>query len=53
MSKLLALIGSVVGGSAGWALGALVGTMTAFFVSTILSGIGLYAGRRLAREWGA
>jgi len=38
MSKLLTI------------LGASVGTMTAFMVSTVGSGVGMYAGRRIAES---
>ena len=48
MSKLLAVLGATVGGAIGWWLGARVGTMTAFIVSTVGTGLGVYAGRRIA-----
>jgi len=48
MSKLLVLLGATVGGAIGWWLGARVGTMTAFIVSTVGTGLGVYAGRRIA-----
>ncbi|MEO8451740.1 MAG: hypothetical protein ABI647_18260 [Gemmatimonadota bacterium] len=48
MSWLLSAIGATLFGAIGWWLGALAGTMTAYIVSTIASGIGLYYGRRLA-----
>jgi uncharacterized protein YcfJ len=48
MSKVLTLLGASVGGSIGWWLGARVGMMTAFVVSTVGTGVGLYAGRRVA-----
>ena len=50
MSKLLAFVGATIGGYAGWALGAPVGIMTAFVVSVVGTGIGIYAGRRLSRQ---
>ena len=50
MSGLLSLLGALFGGWIGWWLGDFVGLMTAFFLSTIASGVGLYAGRRLA-QW--
>lgn len=50
MSKLLMLLGSSVGGAIGWWLGARVGIMTAFFLSVLGTGVGLYAGRRLAER---
>ena len=48
MTKLLGIVGATVGGYAGWALGAVVGPFTAFTVSMIGTGVGLYWGRRLA-----
>jgi hypothetical protein len=48
VSKLLTFVGATVGGAIGWWLGARVGTMTAFMVSTLGSGVGVYAGRRIA-----
>lgn len=48
MSKALAFLGATVGGAVGWWIGAQVGIMTAFFVSMVGTGIGIYAGRRMA-----
>lgn len=48
MSKLLMWLGASLGGAIGWWLGARVGTMTAFVVSMVGTGVGIYAGRRLA-----
>ena len=53
MKKLFGFLGATVGGYAGWALGALYGTMTAFIVSMVGTGIGIYAGARIAREFEA
>lgn len=53
MKKLLMLVLSTIGSAAGWWLGALVGTMTAFIVSMIGLGIGIWGGARLAERWGA
>jgi hypothetical protein len=47
--KLAILLGATIGGAIGWWLGAFAGTMTAFVVSMIGTGIGIYAVRR----WGA
>ncbi|MBC7791418.1 MAG: hypothetical protein H7Z74_15845 [Anaerolineae bacterium] len=52
MNKIIAILGSMVGGYAGWWAGAFVGTMTAFFLSVIGTGLGVYAGRRLAQHFG-
>ena len=51
MSKLLAFVGATVGGWLGWFLGAPIGIFSAFAVSMIGTGIGLYAGRELAKRW--
>ncbi|MGH7626273.1 MAG: hypothetical protein ACREOJ_13275 [Gemmatimonadaceae bacterium] len=48
MSKLLAVLGSFVGGSLGWWLGAHIGTMTAYMLSIVGTGLGIYLGHRLA-----
>ena len=48
MSKVLTFLGATVGGAIGWWLGAHVGTMTAFTVSTVGTGVGVYVGRRIA-----
>jgi hypothetical protein len=52
MTKLFATIGSVIGGYAGWALGEPFGMFTAFVVSMIGTGVGLYAGRRIGQHYG-
>ena len=51
MGKVLAFVGATVGGWLGWAAGAWIGTMTAFMVSMLGTGIGIYVGRRVARNW--
>lgn len=53
MTKLFAFLGATIGGYAGWALGAPVGTMTAFSLSIVGTAAGVYAGRRVARQLGA
>ena len=50
MSKVLTILGASVGGAIGWWLGARVGTMTAFVLSTLGTGVGVYAGRRIAES---
>ena len=52
MLKLYSFIGATAGGYAGWALGAPIGFMTAFMISMAGTGIGIYAGRRVARYYG-
>ena len=51
MRKLLSFVGGTIGSYAGWALGAPGGTMTAFMVSMVGTGAGIYAGYRLARRY--
>ena len=50
MRKLLAVIGTTLGGYLGWILGAPVGTVTAFAVSMVGTAAGLYAARRVAQH---
>jgi uncharacterized protein YcfJ len=52
LKKLFGFVGTTVGSYAGWIIGArLGGTMTAFILSMIGTGFGLYAGIRIAREY--
>ena len=53
MLRLYSFLGATVGSYAGWALGSTVGFMTAFMVSMVGTGLGIYAGRRVARYYGA
>lgn len=48
---MLAFIGATFGGAVGWWAGNYVGFMTAFIVSMVGTGIGIYAGRRLAHHY--
>ena len=50
MTKLMGFLGATIGGYAGWALGARFGFMTAFMVSMVGTGLGIYAGRRVATQ---
>lgn len=50
MTKLLGMVGSFLGSSAGWWVGAHIGITTAVMVSAVGTGAGLFAGRRLA-DW--
>lgn len=50
--KIMILLGSTIGSSIGWWIGSFDGTMMAFFVSTIGTGFGIWAGRRLAIHFG-
>ncbi len=51
METVLGVLGATLLGALGWWIGGHIGLMTAFIVSTIGTGIGLYAGRRLARDY--
>ena len=51
MGKLLSFVGATIGSYAGWAIGAPVGLYTAFAVSMVGTGIGMYFGRQLARNY--
>jgi hypothetical protein len=51
-NKLLAFICTTLGGAAGWALGAMAGTMTAFMLSVVGTTAGLYAAQRASRALG-
>ena len=51
MSKTLMFVGSTIGSYAGWWLGAHIGVMSAFTVSMIGTGVGLYAGRKAAAQY--
>jgi hypothetical protein len=50
MTKLMGFLGATIGSYAGWALGARSGFMTAFMVSMVGTGLGIYAGRRVATQ---
>ena len=52
MVKLAAFAGSTVGGYIGWAVGdRLGGFMTAIILSMIGTGVGMYYGAKIAREY--
>jgi phage tail tape-measure protein len=53
MLKLYSFIGATAGSYAGWALGAPVGITTAFIISMVGTGLGIYVGRRVAHHYGA
>ncbi len=53
MKKLLGFLGATVGSGVGWWLGAHVGFMTAFLLSIVGTGAGIYAGYRIAIHYGA
>jgi hypothetical protein len=49
--KLAGLVGAMVAGYAAWFATSGLGFMTAFIVSTIASGIGMYYGAKIARKY--
>ncbi len=51
MSKLIGFVGTMVGSSIGWWLGAKVGIMTALALSFVGTGVGLYYGRKFAANY--
>ena len=51
LTKLLGFIGATAGGYVGWWIGAPVGTMTAFMLSMVGTGAGLYYGRKLGDHY--
>jgi hypothetical protein len=50
MVKLLGFVGATIGGYAGWWVGAKIGLMTAFLVSVVGTGVGMYYGAKFARD---
>jgi uncharacterized protein YcfJ len=51
MKKALIFLGAFVGGTLGWMLGDGVGLMTAFVLSMVGTGVGVYAGNRIAQRY--
>ncbi len=50
--KLIGTIGAFIGSTAGWWIGAQMGgMMTAFMVSMVGTGAGIYWGRKLAQHY--
>jgi len=49
MNKLLNMVGMTVGGWIGWAIGAPFSFSAAFVMSTVGTGLGLWAGIRFGR----
>ena len=50
--KLILLVTTTIGGTIGWWIGAPIGFFTAFVCSMIGTGVGIWGGKRLARQWG-
>ncbi len=53
MAKLFGFIGATVGSYLGWWLGSGAGIMTAFMLSMVGTGVGIYAGRKVAAHYEA
>ena len=51
MNKVLGFIGATVGGGIGWWAGEGVGFMTAFMLSMVGTGVGIYLAQRVARHY--
>ena len=51
MRKPLTILGAFVGSTLGWWLGSFVGIMTAFVVSMVGTGFGIYLGSRITRHY--
>ncbi len=51
MKKIISFSGMMIGSYLGWWLGEKVGFMTAFMVSTIGAGVGLYLAQRWAKKF--
>jgi tetrahydromethanopterin S-methyltransferase subunit G len=51
LKKLLGFVGTTIGSAAGWWLGRHIGIMTAFLLSVMGTGIGLYVGLRIGRAY--
>ncbi len=52
MRKLLAIVGSVIGSTLLGLAGARLGIMTGFMLGMVGTGVGMYAGARLAERLG-
>jgi hypothetical protein len=51
LQKLLTMLGMTIGGYIGWLIGAPVGIFTAFILSMVGTGAGVYAARRFAERF--
>lgn len=52
LNRLLIALCTFVLGSLGWYIGERVGLFTAFALSMVGTGAGIYVGRRFAQQWG-
>ncbi len=53
MTKLIVMVTTTVFSAIGWWAGAKIGIMTAFVLSMVGLGVGIWYGKRLAQKWGA
>jgi hypothetical protein len=51
MKKMVGMLGGTVGGWVGWWLGAHFGMMTAFMISMVGTGAGMYGAIRLLQDY--
>ena len=51
MERLIDVLGMLIGGWLGWALGARISVFTAFMLGIVGTGMGLYAARRFAAAY--
>ncbi len=52
VTRLLITISTFVLGSVGWYLGEGIGIFTAFALSMVGTGVGVYVGKQLSERWG-
>jgi len=50
VNKVIAFIGGSILGGIGWWAGASIGIMTAFMLSTVGTGVGMYYGKKWADD---
>ncbi|MES2521355.1 MAG: hypothetical protein V4617_01565 [Gemmatimonadota bacterium] len=53
MTRAIVAISTCMLGSLGWYAGEFIGLFSAFIGSVVGTGVGVYAGKRLAEHWGA
>jgi hypothetical protein len=53
MNKFYSFLGATILGYVGWYIGAKVGMTTAFILSMVGTGVGIYYGRKIAQYYGA
>ena len=53
MTRMIVFFATTVLGAVGWAAGAYIGIFSAFALSMVGTGLGIYYGKQLADRWGA